>query len=174
MVCEHRKGQPAECMEDSLWCQHIPVEGVVLRPELRHLGRWQIHCDRIRWQEGHRLRGHLLRVEAPALLQHFYWDDFTFSPWPTICGLQRVEANCRFLKLFSWKSETLSAWGSLYWKVVNFFCPFVVEGLFLGCTFLWLFFLLFGIFGCNPVKRRFISEKLVAQTSCAKCTYWIK
>lgn len=24
MVCEHRKGQPAECMENTVWSQHIP------------------------------------------------------------------------------------------------------------------------------------------------------
>lgn len=24
MVCEHREGQPAECMEDAVWSQHIP------------------------------------------------------------------------------------------------------------------------------------------------------
>lgn len=36
------------------------------------------------------------------------------------------------------------------------------------------FFLFLRKFGCNPVKQRFISENLIPQTSCEKCTYWIK
>ncbi|XP_046494401.1 transducin-like enhancer protein 2 isoform X6 [Equus quagga] len=38
VVREHRQGQPAQRLEDAVWSQHIPVQGVVLRAELRHLG----------------------------------------------------------------------------------------------------------------------------------------
>nr|XP_023502139.1 transducin-like enhancer protein 2 isoform X7 [Equus caballus] len=38
VVREHRQGQPAQRLEDAVWSQHLPVQGVVLRAELRHLG----------------------------------------------------------------------------------------------------------------------------------------
>lgn len=50
-------------------------------------------------------------------------------------------------------------------------------------TFFWPFVLWMHIFksvippllfGCNPVKQSFISEVLIPQASCVKCTYWIK
>ncbi|XP_058138249.1 transducin-like enhancer protein 2 isoform X3 [Dasypus novemcinctus] len=34
VVCEHREGQPAQRLEDAVWSQHLPVQGVLLGPEL--------------------------------------------------------------------------------------------------------------------------------------------
>lgn len=56
----HKRNDDLEYSVVILFSFLSTVEGVVLRPELRHLSRWQIHRDRIRWQEGHSLRGHLL------------------------------------------------------------------------------------------------------------------
>lgn len=64
MVCKHWEGQSVECMEDSLWRQHIPVQGILICPELWHLDRRQVHCDRLWWQEGHCIWSYLLEQTA--------------------------------------------------------------------------------------------------------------
>lgn len=138
MVCEHREGQSAECVEDSLWCQHIPVEGVVLRPELWHLSRWQIHRDGIRRQEGHRLRGHLLeRQDAPAsalLMRRL----LLFPSGPSVCGYNTLRQATDLAS-----SNLVGIYAAVGRRMLvlerSFFLSFVLEGLFLGYTvFLWL------------------------------------
>lgn len=52
--------QFVERLEDTIWCEHIPIKGIVERAILRHLRRRQIHRDRLRRQEGDGLRGYLL------------------------------------------------------------------------------------------------------------------
>lgn len=144
----HKRNDDLEYSMVILFSFLSTVEGVVLRPELRHLSRWQIHRDRIRWQEGHRLRGHLLERKrlrsASALLLRL-----KFSPWPTVCGLQISQ---------SVLVEIRGAVG-LRMLVLErnelFFFVLLSLGLFLGCTFLF-FFLSSRIFGCNLVKQRFI------------------
>lgn len=42
------------------------VKGVVVRPELRHLGGRQVHRDGIWRQEGNSLRGHLLKQRVAS------------------------------------------------------------------------------------------------------------
>lgn len=64
MVCKHWEGQSVECLEDSLWRQHIPVQGILICPELWHLNRWQVYCDRLWWQEGHCIWSDLLEQTA--------------------------------------------------------------------------------------------------------------
>lgn len=132
------------------------VEGVVLRPELRHLSGRQIHRDRVRGQEGHRVRGHLLeRDEAPAsaLVRRLL-----------TCGLQHADVK-----------HTLGIDGAVDKRMLvlkegflYFFFFFFVEGyIFWGYTFFVTIFFFFSlpplrIFGCEPMKRRFISENLAS------------
>lgn len=158
-------------MEDSLWCQHIPVEGVVLRPELRHLSRWQIHRDRIWGQEGHGLRSDLLeRTEAPALLQHL---NFTLPPRPPTFHLWTTDYRFGKLSVEIGMPKDACA-GKKLTLVLSFLFRRVYFWVTLFCDF-WIFFCFsLRIFGCNPTKQRFISENLVPQTFCEKCTYRIK
>lgn len=128
------------------------VEGVVLRSELRHLRRWQIHRDGIRRQEGNSVRGHLLkRKQSAALPQHFYWDDFYFDTRTTDSRPRPTE------ELNWWKSMDLFPKDAYAGKKLTFFCPFLE-------VYFWvaLFFLLFPgsplvrIFGCNLLKQCFV------------------
>lgn len=64
MVCKHWEGQSVERLEDSLWRQHIPVQGIFICPELWHLDRRQVYCDRLWWQEGHCIWSDLLEQTA--------------------------------------------------------------------------------------------------------------
>lgn len=41
----------------------LTVQGILICPELRHLHGWQVHCDGLRWQEGHSVWSDLLRAE---------------------------------------------------------------------------------------------------------------
>ena len=62
MVCLYWKGQPRECLADTLWSIHLQFKGNLLRSQLWHFCGWQIHCDWIWRQEGNRLRGLVLRT----------------------------------------------------------------------------------------------------------------
>uniref|UniRef100_A0A7M4EZW4 Transducin-like enhancer protein 1 n=1 Tax=Crocodylus porosus TaxID=8502 RepID=A0A7M4EZW4_CROPO len=64
VVCEHGEGQPAQRLEDAVRRQHLPVQGILLRPQLRRLHRRPVHRHRLRGQEGHRVRGHLLSSDG--------------------------------------------------------------------------------------------------------------
>lgn len=173
MVCEHREGQSAECMEDSLWCQHIPVEGVVLRSELWHLSRWQIHCDRIRWQEGHRLRGHLLeRKEAPAPAPALR------MRWLLLSLFQSVDYNTHKLQI--WKSYLVEIDGAVGWRMLELesFLSFLFWRVYFWVTH---FFVTseFPVFpweylGVTQWSGASFLRTLFPQTSCEKCTYRIK
>lgn len=211
MVCEHGEGQPLECLEDSVRCQHIPgtpinnthqythsdtyidahspvtwptawkpqlplstvicksegntivqrivfqtnqtswslwtrlvqankchalnrianmffypstVKGVLFRPELRHLCRRQVHCDGLRRQEGHSVRGDLLETPVwPVLLA---WRGELLAPPPPLTSLttppnlkdhQGLDyRQCRPIPLPDWCSEgTMNCDWQLTW-----------------------------------------------------------
>lgn len=85
------------------------------------------------------------RKEAPALLQHFYWDDLCFPPRPSICGLQQTETNYRSGKLLWQKSMEMLAWGCLCWKEevnLSFFYPFF----FFWRVYFWVTLFFFSCF----------------------------
>ncbi|XP_015742162.1 transducin-like enhancer protein 1 isoform X1 [Coturnix japonica] len=62
VVCEHGEGQPAQRLAHPVWSQHLPVQGNLLRPQLRRLHRRSVHRHRLRGQESDGLRSHLLRA----------------------------------------------------------------------------------------------------------------
>lgn len=124
MVCEHGEGQPLECLEDSVRCQYIPVKGVLFRPELRHLCRRQVHCDRLRRQEGHSVRGDLLGTPVWPLL--VAWRGELLDPPPPLTSLttppnlkdhQGLDYRpCRPIPLRDWCSEgTMNCAWQLAW-----------------------------------------------------------
>lgn len=43
-----------------LFLSPLLVKGILFSPELWHLSRWQVHCHRLWWQEGHSVWGDLL------------------------------------------------------------------------------------------------------------------
>ena len=49
----------------------LPVKGVFVRVELRHLDRWQVHSDWIWRQEGNAVRGDLLRIHSRLWIEKY-------------------------------------------------------------------------------------------------------
>lgn len=143
----HKRNDDLEYSVVILFSFLSTVEGVVLRPELRHLSRWQIHRDRIRWQEGHRLRGHLLERKRLPLC-------FSTSTEIKVFSLTNRLRAADFSKCTRGNQRRCRPEDACTGKKWTFFRPFVF-GFIFGLHF-FDFFLSSRIFGCNLVKQRFI------------------
>lgn len=154
MVREHRERQSAECMEDSIWRQHLPVQGVVVRPELRHLGGRQIHRDGVGRQEGHRLRGHLLGPPASCFSRPL--PRRRLLPRRPHGGLQRAEFwETHILGINGDDDLRILFQGKIHFFSLHSFFFFSFE----GCGFFFFFFFFFWLF-----RWRLVSAAPALQT----------
>jgi len=65
VVREHRQGQPSQRLEDSVWGEHIPVERILVRVVLWHLGWRQVYRHRFGRQKSNSVRSDILSCSMP-------------------------------------------------------------------------------------------------------------